>query len=380
MTAMVRLDPGRHAGHAVRPRPRAALAAIHPYEPGMTAERAAARFGEKDWAKLSSNENPWGPSPRAIEAAVAALAFPQTYPDSTSAALKAALAAHLGVAAGRIAIGPGSEALIDYFFRAWLSPGDELLLSRPTFPSYEIFARSAGAGILDVPRDAAFDLDVGAVAAALRRRPKALALCTPNNPTGNRASRADIEAILAATPLSTLVLLDEAYAEFHDDASALDLLEAWGGVFLLTRTFSKAYGLAGLRIGYAIASGPEVIDSVERLRPAFNLTSASQAAALAALSDQAHLQRTLAAIVAERGRIEAALDDLGLEHTVSHGNFVFVRSPGPAEAAFETLLAGGLIVRPIRIDEGWFRISIGRPEDNDRLLAALAQLNARLRA
>ena len=358
-----------------RARARAALAAIAPYEPGMTPARARRRFGPLDYVKLSSNENPFGPSPRAIAAAAAALGEANLYPDSTSATLRAALSQHLGVAMDRLAAGPGSEALIDYFFRAYLSPGEALLLSRPTFPSYEIFARSAGAVIIDVARDDAFAIDVAAVRAALAaRRPRALALCTPNNPTGNATAHADLAAILEATDHQTVVLMDEAYAEFVGQGSALDLLEAWGGVFLLIRTFSKAYGLAGLRVGYGIASGPEVIAAFDRLRPAFNLTSASQAAAIAALADHDHLLAGVGAIIAERERMHIALDAMGVIHTASEANFVFVRSPGPTETVFERLLAAGLIARPIRVREGWFRITVGQPADNDRLLAALAEL------
>jgi histidinol-phosphate aminotransferase len=357
-----------------RPEPRAALAAITPYEAGMTPALAARRFGARTYAKLSSNENPYGPSPRALQAAIHALAHPETYPDSTSGALRAAVAAHLHAPLERVAVGPGSEAIIDYFFRAYLSPGDTLLLSRPTFPSYEIFARSAGAEIVDAPRDAAFRIDVAGVRAALARRPTAMALCTPNNPSGERTSRADLAAILEATPQDAIVLLDEAYAEFHDAASALDLLEAWGGVFLLTRTFSKAHGLAGLRAGYGVVSGPEVIDAIERLRPAFNLTSASQAAAIAALADQDHMRRGVAAVVAERERMQARLAEIGVLHTPSEANFVFVRSPIALEAAFEKFLAAGLIVRPIRFGEGYFRISVGLPPENDRVLEALAAM------
>jgi histidinol-phosphate aminotransferase len=358
-----------------RARARAALAAIAPYEPGMTPARARRRFGPLDYVKLSSNENPFGPSPRAIAAAAEALGAANLYPDSTSGALRAALGGRLGVSIDRLAVGPGSEALIDYFFRAYLSPGEALLLSRPTFPSYEIFARSAGAMIIDVPRDDAFAIDVAAVRAALiARRPRALALCTPNNPTGNATARADLAAILEATDHRTVVLMDEAYAEFVDQGSALDLLQAWGGVFLLIRTFSKAYGLAGLRVGYGIASDADVVDAFDRLRPAFNLTGASQAGAIAALADQDHLLAGVAATIAERERMHAALDALGVAHSASEANFVFVRSPGPIETVFERLLAAGLIARPIRVREGWFRITVGAPADNDRVLAELAAL------
>ncbi len=360
------------AAGSSQPRPRDALAAISPYQPGMTPDLARRRFGGLDFAKLSSNENPHGPSPRAIAAAVAALGHAEFYPDSTSGALRQALSDHLGVSSDRIVTGPGSEALIDYFFRAYLEPGDTLLLSRPTFPSYDIFALSAGARIVDVPRTAAFDLDMAALAAALRRAPKAIALCTPNNPTGNQTFRRDLQAILAATPLSTLILFDEAYFEFQDEAGALDLLEAWGGVFLLIRTFSKAYGLAGLRVGYGIASSSEVVAALDRPRPAFNIAGPSQAAAVAALADQDHLRAAVADIAGERGRIEAALDAAEIVHTRSLANFVFVRCDAPLDQAFDRLLAAGLIVRPIPVrGEAWLRITVGKPTDNDRLLAEL---------
>ena len=340
----------------------------------MSPELARRRFGRAAYAKLSSNENPLGPSPRALAAAAAALAETRSYPDSTSAALRQALSDHLGVPFERVVAGPGSEAMIDYFFRAYLSPGDTLLLSRPTFPSYEIFARSAGARIVDVPRGGDFAIDVEAVTRALRHRPRVLALCTPNNPTGNRTSRHDLTAILDATPLETAVLLDEAYVEFHNEGGALDLLEAWGGVFLLTRTFSKAYGLAGLRVGYGIVSGAEVAEAFDRLRPAFNLTRPSQAAAMAALADQDHLRHGVEAVVAERARMERALTKAGLFHTTSQANFIFVRSPGPIEATFERLLAAGLIVRPIPVGDGYFRISVGMRADNDKVLAELSAM------
>ncbi len=360
------------AAGSPHPRPRGALAAISPYQPGMTPDLARRRFGGLDFAKLSSNENPHGPSPRAIEAAIVALGHAEFYPDSTSGALRQALSDHLGVPSDRIVTGPGSEALIDYFFRAYLEPGDTLLLSRPTFPSYDIFALSAGARIVDVPRTAAFDLDVEALEAALRRAPKAMALCTPNNPTGNQTYRRDLKAILDATALSTLILFDEAYFEFQDEAGALDLLEAWGGVFLLIRTFSKAYGLAGLRVGYGIASSPEVVAALDRPRPAFNIAAPSQAAAVAALADRGHLRAAVADIAGERGRMERALGEAGIVHTRSMANFVFVRCDAPLDQAFDRLLAAGLIVRPIPVrGEAWLRITVGKPADNDRLLAEL---------
>jgi histidinol-phosphate aminotransferase len=365
-------EKAKGAVGARTPRPRASVAAISPYQAGMTPELAGRRFGPRSFAKLSSNENPHGPSPRAIEAAAAMLSQLEFYPDSSSAALRQALAAHMERRAERIVTGPGSEALIDYFFRAYLEPGDTLLLSRPTFPSYDIFALSAGARIIDVPRTADFELDVGAIAAALRDAPKALALCTPNNPTGNRTSRRDIKAILDATPLTTLILFDEAYFEFQDEGGALDLLEDWGGVFLLIRTFSKAYGLAGLRIGYGVASSPEVVAALDALRPAFNIASPSQAAAIAALGDQDYLRAGVVAIAAERERMQARLREAGVFHTPSWANFVFVRCEGSLDSVFDRLLRAGLIVRPMAIRGGaYLRITVGKRAHNDELLTHL---------
>jgi histidinol-phosphate aminotransferase len=354
------------------PRPRAAVTAISPYQAGMTPDLARRRFGHRAFAKLSSNENPYGPSQRAIEAASDVLTQLEFYPDSSSAALRQALATHVNRPPERIVTGPGSEALIDYFLRAYLEPGERLLLSRPTFPSYDIFALSAGATIVDAPRTAAFELDVAAIASALRKAPKAMVLCSPNNPTGNRTSRRDLGAILDATPTATLILFDEAYFEFQDEASALDLLEDWGGVFLLVRTFSKAYGLAGMRVGYGVASGPEVVGALDALRPAFNIASPSQAAAIAALADQGHMRAGVARIAAERDRIEARLREAGVVHTPSMANFAFVRCRDSLASTFDRLLRAGLIVRPIPIrGEAWLRITVGKPADNDDLLAQL---------
>ena len=273
---------------ARRPRARGTLAGISPYEPGMSPETAALRFGAQTFAKLSSNENPFGPSPRAIEAAMAALAHPETYPDSTSTRLRRALATHLDVAFERVAAGPGSEALIDYFFRAYFEPGDALLLSRPTFPSYEIFARSAGAQIVDVPRTAGYDLDIEAIRAALRRRPKALALCTPQTIRPATAPRAPTWPPFSTRPRwrpsssSTRPI-----SSFTTEGGGLDLLEAWGGVFLLyPHLFQGLWtgGFAGRLRRRLRAGGHRRLP--DRLRPAFNLTTVSQAAAIAGLADQ----------------------------------------------------------------------------------------------
>lgn len=350
---------------------RAALDGVVAYKAGMTLAEAGRRTGLSDFAKLASNENLLGASPKVADAVMAAVAEPQIYPDPYCETLRAAIGQRLGVSSDRLLVSPGSEALIDYVFRAVLAPGDEILLSSPTFPAYDIFAKCAEATIVDVPRLANFDLDVPAVAAAAAKGPKLLILCTPNNPTGNALSKEAVETVLAATPKTTLVFVDEAYREYYEAYDMLAVLEAWGGPWIAARTFSKAYGLAGMRVGYGIASSEELIAYLDRLRPPFNVTAVSQAAALAAWEDREHLASTVALTLSERARVEAALDEMGVEYTRSEANFVFLRTPAGPEATAMRLLHEGLIVRPTPVKGGWVRITIGRPADNDRLIAGL---------
>lgn len=356
---------------------RPALEGVQAYKSGMTLAEAGKRTGRSQFSKLASNENLLGASPKVAAAVAAAIAEPELYPDPYCETLRAAIGGRLGVDPQRVVVSPGSEALIDYLFRAVLHPGDAILLSSPTFPAYDIFARCAEARIVDAPRLANFDLDVPAFKVAAAQAPKLLVLCTPNNPTGNALSASDIEDILSVTPRSTLVFVDEAYREYHEAFDTFALLDAWGGPWVSARTFSKAYGLAGMRVGYGIASSAELVGYLDRLRPAFNVTAVSQAAALAAWNDQEHLARTVALTIAERRRVEAALDDLGVEHTRSEANFVFLRAPAGPDATATRLLQEGLIIRPTPVAGGWVRITIGRPADNDALIAALPTALAR---
>jgi histidinol-phosphate aminotransferase len=313
---------------------RPALEGVGAYKAGMTLAEAGRLAGRADLSKLASNENLLGASPRVAAAVQEALASPEIYPDPYCETLRAAIGARLAVDPARIVMTPGSEALIDYLFRAVLHPGDSILLSSPTFPAYEIFGRCAEASLIDVPRLQSFDLDLEAFKLEAAKGPKLLVLCTPNNPTGAALSGVDLAEILAVTPRSTVVFIDEAYREYHEPFDTLALLKAWGGTWVSGRTFSKA-------------------------------------AALAAWTDVEHLERTVALTIAERGRVEAALDALGVERTRSAANFVFLRSPAGAEATAARLLREGLIVRPTPVPGGWVRITIGRPADNDRLIAAL---------
>lgn len=350
---------------------RPALEGVSAYKPGMTLAQAGRLAGRTDLSKLASNENLLGCSPKVADAVQEALASPEIYPDPYCETLRAAIGERLAVDPARIVMTPGSEALIDYLFRAVLHPGDSILLSSPTFPTYEIFGRCAEATFIDVPRLQGFDLDIEAFKLEAAKGPKLLVLCTPNNPTGNALSDAELGEILAVTPRSTVVFLDEAYREYHEAFDTLGLLEAWGGTWVSGRTFSKGYGLAGMRVGYGVCSSAELVGYLDRIRPPFNVTAISQAAALAAWNDVEHLERTVALTIAERGRVEAVLDGMGVERAVGAANFVFLRTPAGPEATAARLLREGLIVRPTLVPGGWVRITIGRPADNDRLIAAL---------
>lgn len=357
---------------ATRPPFRAALDTIGSYQGGMSLEEAGRRYGRNDFVKLASNENLFGPSPKVYEA-VAAVTQLEFYPDPNAEKLRRAIAARVGVDMDRIIMGSGSDTLIDILMRATLEPGDEVQISTPTFPLYFLVAGAIGAKLRDVSRLANFDLDVDATVAALKAKaPKMLIICSPNNPTGNAITDAELETILAATSKDTVVLYDEAYFEFNDPSDARSQLDAWGGHYLLTRTFSKAYGLASMRVGYGIASSAELVGYLDRLRPAFNITSLSQVGALAAWQDRDYLERTIATTRAERTRIGQALDDLQIRHAPSQANFILVESRAPIAEAVERLLSRGVIVRPFSIGaNGWLRITVGRPEDNDRVLAEL---------
>lgn len=355
-----------------RPPFRTALDSIKAYQAGMSLEEAGRRYGRSDFVKLASNENLFGPSPKVYEAVRQATQL-ELYPDPYAEALRSALAERTGVDMGRIVMGAGSETLVELLMRAAMEAGDVLQLSSPTFPLYGLIAGAMGLKIRDVPRLPNFDLDVAATIAALQDSPpRLLIICTPNNPTGNAITDGELEQILAATSKDTVVLYDEAYFEYNDPSDALASLDAWGGPYLLTRTFSKAYGLASMRVGYGIASTPEMVGYLDRIRPAFNITSLSQAGALAALNDTDHLTYVVQTTRSERARVEQALDQLQIRHAPSMANFVLVESRKPFAEASDKLLREGVIVRPIPIGEnGWLRITIGRPQDNDRMLAAL---------
>lgn len=362
----------------------AAVRALAPYVPGKPPAELERELGIHDIAKLASNENPYGPSPRALEAMRAALPEIWLYPDGACHDLKQALARYLGVSDARLTIGNGSNDLLVLLAESFLTQAHSAVISQYAFAIYRIVIQATGARCIEVPalaRGSAMPLghDLAAMSEAIAADTRLVFIANPNNPTGTWAPPAEVRRLIERAPDSTLIVLDEAYLEYGRERGAQDGL-AWVHDFpnlILVRTFSKAYGLAGARVGYAV-SHPEVAETMNRLRPAFNVNSLAQVAAIAALEDQAHMRRVVDATLAELVRVQTALEALGCWCAPSACNFLLVHVGTRAAALYEQLLHAGLIVRPVGgygLPE-FLRISIGLPQENDRLLRTMAGLLA----
>lgn len=359
---------------SVGSRTPAYIRAISPYQPGKPINELAREMGipEASIVKLASNENPLGMSLFAKDAAMAALATIERYPDGNGFELKSALSARFGVKHDQIVLGNGSNDVLELVARAFLAPGASAVFAQHAFAVYPLAINAAGARGIQVPaKDFGHDLD--AMAAAIEPDTRVVFIANPNNPTGTFVPGEAVEAFLARVPADVLVVLDEAYTEYLSDAQRYDSLQ-WLERFpnlLVSRTFSKAYGLAGLRVGYGIGNA-QVIDLMNRVRQPFNVSSVAMAAAAAALGDEEFLARS--AEINRRGmaQITEALAALSLEWIPSAGNFVTF-NVGDAATVNLALLKQGVIVRPIAgygLPE-WLRVSIGLPEENARFIAAL---------
>ncbi len=352
------------------------IRSIMPYQPGKPISELAREMGiaEASIVKLASNENPLGMSARARDAAQAALSDLARYPDGGAFALKAALCRKFGVKAAQLVVGNGSNDILELAAHAFLAPGLSAVYAQHAFAVYPLATNAIGARGIEVPaRDFGHDLD--AMASAIAADTRVVFIANPNNPTGTFVPGAELEAFLGKVPKDVLVVLDEAYTEYLSPAQRYDAI-AWLERFpnlLVSRTLSKAYGLAGLRVGYAIAH-PEVADLMNRVRQPFNVSSVALAAAEAALADDEFLARS--AEINRRGmaQLTGAFAAMGLEWIPSAGNFVSVRV-GDAASVNAALLKQGVIVRPIAgygMPE-WLRVSIGLPEENARFIAALEE-------
>ncbi|KXK58879.1 aminotransferase [Micromonospora rosaria] len=347
---------------------RADLDALPNYVPGRSPADLARELGLPEAIKLASNEVPYGPLPGVVEAVAEAVAGSHRYPDMGVVALRETLAQRYGVDADRIATGCGSVALAEHLVRATCLPGDELLYSWRSFEAYPIIAATSGATSVRVPNDAGHGHDLSAMAAAVTDRTRMVLVCNPNNPTGTAVRRAELDRFLDAVGEDVLVVIDEAYREFVTDPEVPDGLTYLDRPnVVVLRTLSKAWGLAGLRIGFLVAA-PAVAAAVRKVITPFSTSTAAQAGALAALAEADEVRRRCALVVAERERVTEALRKLVPEVPASQANFVWLPLGDRAVEFGRACEARGVIVRPFAGDG--VRVTIGTPAENDAFLAA----------
>ena len=327
--------------------------------------------------KLASNENPLGPSPKAVEAMRGALAESNRYPDGGTHVLRSKLAAVRGVGPEEVFIGLGSSEIIDLASRVMLGPGLSGLTSEGSYAPFSTAIRSSGANLRLVSLKN-YTFDLGAMASAITPDTHVVYLANPNNPTGTAVGKVELEEFLRSVPEDVLVVVDEAYIHYaaRPDMPKTDDLYPTHKNLLVLRTFSKIYGLAGIRIGYAVGK-PELVAALNKLRTPFNVSGLAQAAAIAALDDKEHVKRCIETNAIERKRLSEELTKLGLRPVPSETNFIFMEVGPEASAVCDELLHDGVIVRPL----GWMgfpeaiRISVGIAEENDKLLNLLRAMS-----
>jgi histidinol-phosphate aminotransferase len=357
---------------------RRSIRELVPYEPGKPVEEVQRELGLERVVKLASNEGPFGPFPSALEAMERAALELNRYPDGGAWALRNALAERNGVRFEEVAVGAGADGVIDCLAQATLDDGDETVMGWPSFPSYLIDTIKCGATPVRVPlRDQRYDLE--AILDAVTPRTKLVFLCHPNNPTGTSNSRAELDAYFDRVPDHVLTVLDQAYLEYIDDPDYPDGIAEYfraGRRVVVVRTFSKIFGLAGLRIGYGI--GPaDVLAELTKVRRAFDVAATAQAAALASLGDEAEIARRRAANAAGRVRLEEIVRARGLEPAgPAVANFLYAETEGDGRELFERLLRQGVIVRPLGAfgAPNAIRVTVGTDEENELFGEALAQV------
>jgi len=352
-----------------------------PYVPGKPVEEVERELGIAGAVKLASNENPLGPSPRALEAARGAAAQVNRYPDGGGYLLRGRLAERLGVSPEQIVLGSGSSEVVDVLVRTFCRPGpdgDEVLTHKHAFFMYKISAQAAGVAYREAPVHDDLRCDVDALAAAVTDKTKLIFLPNPNNPTGAYVTRAELERLLGKLPQRVMLVMDEAYFEYARALPDYPVGEDYRGgrrLLVTLRTFSKAYGLAGMRIGYGIADR-EVIDYLNRVRLVFNVPSIAQEAARAALDDEEHVLRSVRLNEAGRAQLTEGLQKLGFRVYPTAANFVLVDVERDGETVFQTLLRKGVIVRPLQAAGlmRHLRVSIGTAAENAKALAAFGDI------
>ena len=351
----------------------AGVRALRPYEPGKPIDELERELGVSNIIKLASNENPLGPSAQAIAALQDELAELNLYPDGNAFNLKQALSRELNVAPAQLTIGNGSSDILDFVLRAFVTPEHEVMFAEHAFAMYPILTHIIGAKPVQV-KAKNWGHDLEAMAAAVTNATRVVFIANPNNPTGTWLTKNELTGFLDRIPEDVLVVLDEAYFEYVDEAdypNGVSLVADYPNL-VVTRTFSKVYGLAGLRVGYGVST-PEVADYLNRVRPPFNVNQLALVAAEHALKDKEHLSKSVEFNREGMKQLVAAFEQLGIEYIPSVGNFISAKMPRSGKAVFDALLREGVIVRPVD-NYGmpdYLRITIGTKEENNKFITAL---------
>jgi histidinol-phosphate aminotransferase len=360
------------------PAPKRYLQRIVPYPPGKSLEEVKKELGiTGEIIKLNSNENPLGPSPKVLSALKEHLSQINLYPQANYSTLKEAIAKRWSVSPTQVVLGNGSNEVIEFVFKAYLSEGDEIIVSKPSFLMYEKFAQIYGVSIKEVPLTKELKHDLKGIIKALSSKIKAIFLDHPHNPTGSTLSREEWDEFLENLDDDVLLVIDEAYGEFIDDPSVprgLEFLKKRKGALIL-RTFSKAYGLAGLRLGYGIAS-EEIANALEKVRQPFNVNALAVIAGLAAFEDEEHLRKTIDLTLQGRKYLNGILSEFGFRVNPSQANFIMVDFGEKCENIYQELLRRGILLRPLKA-YGFttcLRITIGLPEENETLISNLREM------
>lgn len=345
------------------------ILSLRPYVPGKPIEELQRELGLSRVVKLASNENPIGPSPKALAVLSEVAATLNRYPDGGAHQLRTALAERWKVHLDQVILGNGSDEILGLLARAFLAPGDEAVMADETFVIYKMEVTAAHGISVEVPlKEGRHDLR--AMAEAVTEKTKLLFVCNPNNPTGTAVRKDEVDALMARVPEHVIVVFDEAYYEYVRLADFPDTLRyvTQGRNVIVLRTFSKIYGLAGLRIGYGLTTA-EITDYLNRVRPPFNANSMAQQAALAALHDEEHVASSRALNGTEMDKVRAGLEALNVKPLPSETNFLYFDAGGDGRRLFEALLREGIIIRHIR--GPMVRVTIGLPEENQLFLTAL---------
>ena len=356
---------------------------LHPYQPGKPIEELERELGISNIIKLASNENPLGPSPKALAAMREVLDDVWLYPDGNGFELKQKLATKHAVGINQVTLGNGSSDVLEFAVRVFVAPGDEVLFSEHSFALYPLLTQAVGGKGVAAPAKN-WGHDLTAMRSLISERTKVIFIANPNNPTGTWLGATELEAFIREVPKQVLVVVDEAYFDYAIEPAtgAMEYPDCSSWIarypnLMVARTFSKSYGLAGLRVGYAV-SHPQVADLMNRVRPPFNVNGVALAAAAAALDDVQHLSRSVALNAAGLQQLTAGFAALGLEHIPSVGNFISVDLRRPGAPLYEKLLREGVIVRPVA-NYGMpnhLRVTVGTADENERFLGALKKVLA----